>query len=182
MQSTEPEAWKPVVGYEGLYEVSDLGRIRSLDRLNSRGRRSAGKVLSPGKRASGHLGVVLRRGGSPKAYLAHRLVLAAFIGPCPEGMEGCHNNGIPSDNRVANLRWDTRISNMHDRVRHHGRYHPSDRCKRGHLLEGKNLLSSKRGSRRCRACARASAHSRFHGKEIDSEYANRAYLAIMHEA
>ena len=48
----------------------------------------------------------------------HRLILEAFHGPCPDGMESCHNNGIRSDNRVINLRWDTRKNNHADKHRH----------------------------------------------------------------
>lgn len=53
-----------------------------------------------------------------KFRLVHRLVLEAFVGPCPAGMEGCHNNGCPSDNRLQNLRWDTRLANNADKIRH----------------------------------------------------------------
>jgi hypothetical protein len=51
-------------------------------------------------------------------YYTHRLVLLAFVGPCPEGLEGCHNDGDPSNNRLDNLRWDTRESNMADQIKH----------------------------------------------------------------
>jgi hypothetical protein len=68
------------------------------------------------------------KGGYPKVGLArgnrtynrniHRLMLEAFVGPCPEGHEACHNNGIRHDNRLKNLRWDTRKANSADRVAH----------------------------------------------------------------
>jgi hypothetical protein len=51
-------------------------------------------------------------------YGVHRLVLEAFVGPCPAGMEACHNNGVRTDNRLENLRWDTRSANCRDRIRH----------------------------------------------------------------
>lgn len=50
--------------------------------------------------------------------LVHHIVLEAFVGPCPEGMEGCHNDGDPTNNRVDNLRWDTRKANREDSIRH----------------------------------------------------------------
>src|SRR5690554_6556780 len=93
---TTDEIWKPCVGFEGFYEVSDLGRARSLSRQTPRkdrwGRPSIvtvkGKVLHPvpfGK--SGHVGVNLWRHGDGVTRLVHRLVLEAFVGPRPEGME-----------------------------------------------------------------------------------------------
>ena len=48
----------------------------------------------------------------------HRLVLETFVGPCPENMECCHNNGTKTDNRLENLRWDTRSNNIKDAVKH----------------------------------------------------------------
>lgn len=62
--------------------------------------------------------VALYRDGKRFKHLLHRLILEAFVGPCPPGMEGCHNDGDPANNRLANLRWDTPKSNMADCVRH----------------------------------------------------------------
>lgn len=61
--------------------------------------------------------------GQRKVMQVHRLVLAAFVGPCPDGMEACHNDGDPSNNRPENLRWDTRVSNMADTLTHGTRNH-----------------------------------------------------------
>ena len=72
------ERWLPIPGWEGLYEVSDLGRVRSIDRLNSAGQRVRGRVLRPGSRKSGHLLVNLwshNHGGSRQV---HALVMEAF--------------------------------------------------------------------------------------------------------
>lgn len=117
------EVWKPVPGYEGLYEVSDEGRVRSLDRdVTQTSRRGAlytlrkkGKLLRPGRMPSGHLSVALGRGNS---QCVHRLVLLAFVGPAPDKHECCHNNGNPADNRLENLRWGTRSENIKDAIRH----------------------------------------------------------------
>lgn len=57
-------------------------------------------------------------GGRMQYGRIHRLVLETFVGPCPPGMEACHNNGKEPDNRIVNLRWDTRSNNLRDRVRH----------------------------------------------------------------
>lgn len=103
------EIWKPLPGWEDLYEISSHGRIKSL--------RRNGQIMKTGT-------------GGPKARYPiaaltrtvyptiHRLVLETFVGPCPEGMEACHNNGNPADNRVENLRWDTHIANMADQRVH----------------------------------------------------------------
>lgn len=110
------ELWKPVVGYEGVYEVSDMGRIRGLNR-KCETRIVLGTILKP-HIWNGYLRVVLRRGGNRKTWAVHRIVLIAFAGPNPPLMEACHKNGIRSDNRLVNLRWGSRKENAADRVRH----------------------------------------------------------------
>lgn len=71
---------------------------------------------------SNHVVVCLRPNGGYKdktvLFYVHRLVLEAFIGPCPDGMEACHNDGNGSNNNLSNLRWDTRIANAQDMVSH----------------------------------------------------------------
>lgn len=70
--------------------------------------------------SKGHHRVTLYRSGDPKSRrsLVHHLVLNAFVGPCPAGLECCHGDGDPSNNHVDNLRWDTRVENRADRARH----------------------------------------------------------------
>lgn len=120
------EKWLPVVGYEGSYEVSDAGRVRSLDRIERHTkriprhvtvvRRLKGRLLRPGMKGDGHVTVCLgRKSGSLQV---HFLVLTAFVGPCPDGMECLHGNGIPDDNRLTNLSWGTRTQNLLDAVEH----------------------------------------------------------------
>ena len=106
------EIWKPISGYEGRYEVSDLGRIRSAPTLRSRG-----GILRPDT-TGGYLRVQLWRGGKYVRPLVHRLVLEAFVGPCPDGMEACHGSPDKSDNRIGNLRWDTHKNNHADKLAH----------------------------------------------------------------
>ena len=104
------ERWLPVVGFEGLYEVSNLGKVRSLPRqvrcnprgMGNRVRVSPGKLLRPDN-CGGYRRVVLCKKNVHYRRAVHTLVLMAFVGPCPEGMEGCHKNGIRNDNRVTNL-------------------------------------------------------------------------------
>lgn len=121
------EVWKPVVGRESEYEVSDLGNVRSVDRTETYTRtdqysgrqltitrRHRGRLLRPGRKQSGHLSVALGRGRSCDV---HRLVLEAFVGPCPEGCEALHWNDDPAHNMLSNLRWGTRGENLQDAVR-----------------------------------------------------------------
>lgn len=84
----------------------------------------------------------------------HLLVLEAFVGPCPPGLEGCHTNGDGLDNKLTNLRWDTHAANMQDRLRH-GR-NPSanaTECPKRHEYTPENTRIY-RGKRHCRACDR----------------------------
>ena len=128
----EAEIWKPVVGHEGSYEVSNMGRVRSLDRIETYvrrdqysgrdltiTRRKKGRILRPGPNASGHLSVSLGR--ETGSRLVHALVMEAFGPPRPPGTEVCHNNGTPSDNRASNLRWGTRAENIRDAFNHGAR-------------------------------------------------------------
>jgi hypothetical protein len=103
------EIWKAIPGYEGQYEVSDQGRVKSYRRDHE------GRFLRPGRMPGGHLSVALGRGNS---QCVHKLVLLAFVGPAPDKHECCHNNGNPADNRLENLRWGTRRENILDAVRH----------------------------------------------------------------
>lgn len=106
----EAERWLPVTGFEGLYEVSDLGRVRSLPRQTVKGV-MGGRVLKPSTTGPGYFFVSLHRSNIPTARTVHRLVLEAFVGPCPAGMEACHGRGGQLDNRLANLTWGTKEKN-----------------------------------------------------------------------
>ena len=119
------ERWRPIPGHEGAYEVSDLGRVRSLDRkvwFGASKRAAAhwqlvrGRLLRPGLGSHGYLTVVLGR--EHGSHLVHRLVLLAFEGPCPAQQEVCHGNGDRTDNRLCNLRYGTRTENILDAVAH----------------------------------------------------------------
>lgn len=159
------ERWLPVVGYEGLYEVSDLGRVRGINRTvfrrNGKPVRLRGMLLAQRPNVHGRLIVSFHRDYARWTEAIHRLVLTAFVGVCPEGMEGCHNNGNCADNRLTNLRWDTHLNNLLDKVRHGTDYHRNKkRCPRNHLLVSPNLVVCvlARGHRSCLACARTHAN------------------------
>lgn len=93
------EEWLPVVGFEGKYEVSNLGRIRSL---------RSGRLLHIGSPSRGYPRIMLGQ----KATRVHRVVAAAFLGPCPPGKEVNHKNGIKNDPRLDNLEYVTRSENI----------------------------------------------------------------------
>lgn len=160
-----PEIWKPVVGYEDLYEVSDHGRIRSLGReltyKDGRRGRLPGKMRKISNHNQGYSIISFRRDGVAKTSLVHRVVLEAFVGPCPEGMEACHRDGDRKNNQLSNLRWDSSSENNLDKGRI-GRDHNRNKthCPRGHALEDRNNRGTERraGRRCCLACDRAHSH------------------------
>lgn len=121
------EEWRPVVGYEGYYEVSDQGRVRGVERLikSSRGFRTLPSALLQGTRnkQTKYVQVALSREGRRKLVAVHALVAAAFIGPRPKGLEVRHLDGNHSNDRRTNLKYGTPSQNRHDSVRHgtHGR-------------------------------------------------------------
>lgn len=109
------ETWEPVKHYKGYYEVSDLGRVRSLDRVvlsNERTKRILGKVLKPKQHPDKYLFVSLSKGGTTKTAYIHRLVANAFI-PNPRGLaEVNHKSGDKRDNAIANLEWVSHQQNV----------------------------------------------------------------------
>jgi hypothetical protein len=115
------EVWKEIAGYEGLYEVSNFGRMRSLDRIGNHAIYGdfvkKGQILTPCK-TSGYPSYKLRLNKRTNTVYAHRIVLNTFVGQCPKGMEGCHNDGNKNNPRLDNLRWDTSKNNKLDMVAH----------------------------------------------------------------
>jgi hypothetical protein len=115
------ENWKDVAGYEGFYQVSTLGRMRSVDRLvtykNNVTAIRKGTILRPGFQKEGYPHYVLSRNNKVKSILAHKAVLEAFIGPRPSGMQACHWDGCHGNAALSNLRWDTPPNNYLDSVR-----------------------------------------------------------------
>ncbi len=153
------EQWKPVVDYVGLYEVSDLGRVRSVDRVveyrDGRRVQWSGMALAPRTDLKGYARVNLCRNSVRTTFLVHRLVLVAFRGPCPAGMEACHGPAGNGDNSLTNLRWDTHGRNIRDLI--DGGHHNNGRkttCKRGHPFTTENTRVLSRGARACLTCER----------------------------
>lgn len=131
---SEPELWMPIAGFEGMYSVSTLGRVRSEPRVVMRGNGRKytvrGRLLSPARKRSGHLSVQLHEIGQGVQRLhVHRLVLLAFTGEPPTPLhDAAHNDGDPGNNRLGNLRWATRPENCADKLKHgthnRGERHP----------------------------------------------------------
>jgi len=117
----EKEEWRPIEGYEGLYEVSNLGQVRSLDRFmngpNGEQRPLKGKLKKPTKNFKGYYIVNLYREGKPATHSVHRLVAIAFLGQPPEGHFVCHGPKGQQCNEVTNLSWGTPQKNQKDRFR-----------------------------------------------------------------
>ena len=185
-EAVTEEMWRPVVGFEGYYEVSNYGGVRGLPRIDGMGRALKGGRMALSVGYCGRLQIKLMINGIAFRKRVHRLVLEAFVGPCPEGLVCCHNDGDHTNNHVSNLRWDTLKSNAQDTIAH-GR-NPGLRkvaCRLGHLLQAPNLVSNgpKRRCRACRACVRARAtgrRARRRGEVVDlAELANAHYREIM---
>lgn len=168
------EEWLPAPTWEGRYEASTHGRIKSLARegVDKNGRKFpiVERVLrpSPGRYRQVHLADGARR----ETSYVHDLVLTTFAGPRPEGMECRHLDGDAHNNRIDNLKWGTHSENELDVVKH-GNHHLASRdaCNYGHLLTGPNLVDDAKSSkqRTCKACKHAKSR----------EDADRRYQEIM---
>jgi hypothetical protein len=117
------EKYKDVFGYEGLYQVSNYGNVKSIDRLirNSRNKncfvKCSGKKIKPFFK-NGYKFVALSKNGKPRHHYIHRLVLTAFVGPPKSKKECRHLDGNRRNNNVSNLEWGTRKQNMADAIEH----------------------------------------------------------------
>ena len=120
------ETWLDVKGYEGFYEVSDHGRVRSA---------KTGKIkMFTTNKLDNRPFLGLWKHNKLKIFRPHTLVLTTFVGPRPQGMECCHNDGDPFNNRLENLRWDTTRNNQLDRIKH-GTSNRGERCVAAKLTE-----------------------------------------------
>lgn len=163
------EQWLPIIGYEGLYEVSDHGHVRSLDRtaITSAGvtRRIRGRIMNATVGGHGYLTVSLFRDGTRQTRNVHSLVVESFVGARPgRGIEVRHLDGNRLNCNLANLRYGTPQENQADK-RAHGRNANLNRthCPFSHELVEWNYYGqsqSKYGRRQCIACARGRAYLR----------------------
>lgn len=165
------EQWRPVVGYEDLYLVSDTGRVWSIPRADALGRMRGGRFLIGSSGRYSRVG--LSRDGRTRIFSRHTLVLTAFVGPRPDGLQGCHNNGNPHDNRLVNLRWDTPEANAQDSLAHGtNRNAQKTHCPQGHPYDGENTFEIEGHGRQCRTCKRA------RDKKRRDRHRNPAHVAV----
>lgn len=115
------EIWAPIPGYEGLYEASTEGRVRNRH----------GRIMKQDLSNKNRPAVKLSSLGLARTRFVHHLVLEAFVGPCPEGLQCCHWDDDKSNNKLANLRWDTSSANAYDQVRN-GKHHMTPAYRRAH--------------------------------------------------
>jgi hypothetical protein len=150
------ELWRQVPGWP-QYEVSSIGRVRSVDRLISdslgRIRTQYGRLKKTWIDDGGYRRVELSDAGNRSGIGVHRLVAMAFIGMPKEGQETRHLDGDSLNNCVDNLAWGTHLENVRDTVRmgrHASRNTKKTHCPRNHPYSDRNS----RGDRVCRECTR----------------------------
>jgi hypothetical protein len=111
------ETWKDTKGFEG-YQISNYGNVRSCRPINGIGRLKDIYRLIKLPVSKGYYRIGLRKNGKQVKVFVHRLVLEAFAGPCPDGMEARHLDGDGKNNHISNLVWGTSVENRHDRIKH----------------------------------------------------------------
>lgn len=134
----EPESWKPILDFEGCYEISNRGVIRSLHKAPHR-------IMKQHKDSDGYFQLALNNKGYEKLKKVHVLVLEAFKGRRPKGLLGCHNDGNNQNNYIGNLRWDTFEGNAKDKVKHgtdaRGERNPSAKLTKNDVIDIKRKLA-----------------------------------------
>jgi hypothetical protein len=140
------EQWRDIPGYEGYFQVSNMGGVRRIAHAEQYNRKAnlGPATFKPNKR--GYWEVMLARPKFRKLYLVHRVVMLAFVGPCPEGLQVNHINGDKRDNRLENLEYVTASENMRHaaamgRLNHAGMRGPSRKVSDQHVLLMRALFS-----------------------------------------
>lgn len=181
------EEWRAAPGYEGFYEVSSGGRVRSVERtVNApygKQRVLKGKILVLHPDPQGYLRAGLSREGKLTPLKVSRLVALAFHGHQPSEIVARHLDGDKSNNTRSNIAWGTSGDNSQDSLRH-GTHFMANKthCVRGHLLGHPNQVNNRgapEGTRICKACHNAASWLRRHpGSDMQTE-ADRYYAIIM---
>jgi len=124
------EKWKPINNYHGLYEISSIGRVKSLPRMvnnSSHSKRLVQERIIKTANMNGYRSVCLHRNRKQEGARVHSLVLVAFRGNRPKGFDASHINGNRSDNRIENLIWESKKDNIARKVEH-GTSNRGDKC------------------------------------------------------
>lgn len=159
------EEFRAIPEWQG-YRVSAAGRVQTCrSRGYGRNLKDEWKDLTPRMTERGYLSVGLKCYPRRTFMPVHVLVLLAWVGPRPEGMEGCHNNGIKTDNRVENLRWDSRSENAKDIKRYGGKY-----GFQGHQPTGEKNGAAKLTMEKAREIRRKYAACEGTQRELASEF------------
>jgi len=168
------ERWAWVTGHEGLYRISNRGEVWSLPRATTRG----GILKHAVTKANGYHWVNPSKDGEQRPCEVHKIVMEAFVGPCPEGQEVRHLDGNPGNNCWApgneeetvaaggNLIYGTHSENMQDKHRHGTTWQLNvTECPQGHDYTPENTMINKKGSRVCLTCKR--------DRELEAYYRKR---------
>lgn len=165
--SEAPEEWYPIPDYEGYYEASKQGCVRSMGRRTWTGAIwSEPFILKPRMRPGDkYLTIDLYRDGKRKPTKLHYIIAEVFHGPRPPGMEVCHRNDQKLDNRAENLYYGTHAQNAQEMVRN-GLHAQAAKtyCKNGHEFTLENTYLRPTGGRGCRKC-RLAAVQRYEAKQ-----------------
>jgi HNH endonuclease/NUMOD4 motif len=115
-EELQQEIWKPVVGLEQAYQVSNLGRICTIDRIDTRKAHRKSQIMAITKAENGYLRISLTFCGKSRYKPVHRLVLESFTGPRPSKFETNHKDGNKTNNRIENLEWISHRDNLRHAV------------------------------------------------------------------
>ena len=138
------EVWRNIKNYENIYQISNLGRVKSLERTIFRNGNTCvlrERILKPASNVvSGHLSVSLHKDNFAKTHSVHVLVITTFVGSPKTGQECRHLNGKPDDCRLFNLKWGTRAQNVRDAMSHGTNYKPQGELHLSAILTEKQVL------------------------------------------
>ncbi|TMZ72777.1 hypothetical protein EMG21_26050 [Klebsiella pneumoniae] len=141
--------WRDIPGYEGLYQVSNTGEFRRVW-----ANKTTPKALHTDR--AGYKRAKLYKNGKARTVLVAVAVAEAFIGPRPDGMEVCHNDGNNQNNHVNNLRYDTPLNNRRDKKKHGtagNQYTRQEACRNGHVWTPESTgYYGRRKARYCKTC------------------------------
>jgi hypothetical protein len=173
-QNVKPEAWRAVPGYEGYYEASTLGRVRSLDRRDNRGQYRKGRILKTYNRG-GYQKFTLWKNGIGWQPKLHTLIAITFHGDYrDQGLIVRHGPNGKTDNSPDNLSWGTHSDNEYDKERDGTSAKLNQtHCPNNHPLKVPNLVANRK-HRACLTCSRAKAYHKLH-PEINVQHLYALY-------